>query len=499
MVAPGQELSQIAHSNSELIMLRLTSLARAVSLTPIRLGRKTTAASLGQTASFSRQRRRGGAAAPPTLDDDDDDDDDYLEEDWGDDDDDDDDDGEDFDFDDDEDFGGMEDWMGEVNDFAAQPKRANGVEEHVKQKVSVRRAKHSKRRFVDRIRIKATGGHGGNGCSSFFSESAMRKRPNGGHGGAGGNVIITADSRIQNLANATHHFKGGSGLNGMPNDAAGRRGKDCIVKVPCGTIVKRVERYERDLESGEVEIVDRMAPVCDLDHDGATFMAATGGKPGLGNRILAGKTTNYGRLRKHMPDGKGTGSPGTSQYYELELKTIADVGLVGYPNAGKSTLLSRLSRATPEIAPYPFTTLHPFVGIVEFPDTYRLSVADIPGLIEGAHRNVGLGHDFLRHIERTKVLLYVLDTAGTEGRDPLRDLEHLQRELELYAPNITTRPSLIAANKMDERGAEKNLLRLRQATDLPVLPISAKHKVDIEEVARSLRWMIENYSKLSNQ
>ncbi|GLD91593.1 hypothetical protein PINS_up000126 [Pythium insidiosum] len=208
-------------------MLRLTSLARAVSLTPLRLGRKTTAATIGQTASFSRQRRRGGAAVPPAdnddADDDDDDDDDYLEEDWGDDGDDDDDD-DDFDFDDDD----LDDWMGEetMGGLPGKLKRgASGVEEHVKQKVSVRRAKHSKRRFVDRIRIKATGGHGGNGCSSFFSESAMRKRPNGGHGGAGGNVIITADSRIQNLANATHHFKGGSGQNGM-RTLSDERGSD---------------------------------------------------------------------------------------------------------------------------------------------------------------------------------------------------------------------------------------------------------------------------------
>ncbi|TMW60555.1 hypothetical protein Poli38472_000597 [Pythium oligandrum] len=479
-------------------MLRLNCLARAVSFTPLRMGRKRngllrpSTAGSGQSASFSV--RGGKKDDDDDEDDDDDDDDEYMEEDWDDDDD-------DLDFDeDDEDLDVMDEWMDEVNGvgaegFAAQTKRK--VEEHVKQKVSVRRAKHSKRRFVDRIRIKATGGHGGNGCASFFSESALRRRPNGGHGGAGGNVIIQADHRIQNLANATHHFKGGSGLNGMPNDAAGRRGKDCIVKVPCGTIIKRVDRYERDLDDGDFEIVDRMHPVCDLDQHGTTFMAATGGKPGLGNRILAGKTTNFGRLRKYMPEGKGTGHPGTSQYYELELKTIADVGLVGYPNAGKSTLLSRLSRATPEIAPYPFTTLHPFVGIVDFPDTYRLSVADIPGLIEGAHRNVGLGHDFLRHIERTKILLYVLDTPGTEGRDPLRDFEHLQRELELYAPNITTRPSLIAANKMDERGAEKNLMRLRGATDLPILPISAKHKVDIDSIARTLRWMLENYTKLT--
>ncbi|TDH64852.1 hypothetical protein CCR75_001695 [Bremia lactucae] len=375
--------------------------------------------------------------------------------------------------------------------------------EHVKQKVRVQRAKHSKRRFVDRIRVKATGGHGGNGCASFFSESATRKRPNGGHGGAGGDVVIEASAQMQNLANATHHFKGGSGTNGMPNDAAGRRGKHCFLKVPCGTLVKRVERYEREHESGEFEIVDKMEIVADLDKPGTTFLAASGGKPGLGNRILAGKTTMFGQLRKHMPENKTTGLPGTSQYYELELKTIADVGLVGYPNAGKSTLLSVLSCATPEIAPYPFTTLHPYVGIVEFPDTYRLSVADIPGLIDGAHRNVGLGHDFLRHIERTKILLYVLDTAGSEGRDPLEDFAHLRHELELYAPGISSRPSLIVANKMDEQGAEDNFHKLCQSTDLAVLPIrfhcflSALHKVDIDSVARTLRWMIESYSKLT--
>lgn len=309
--------------------------------------------------------------------------------------------------------------------------------------------------------------------------------------------MIEASDKMQNLGNATHHFKGGAGTNGMPNDSAGRRGKHCHVKVPCGTLVKRVERYERELDNGEWEIVDRMEVVADLDKPGASFLAAKGGKPGLGNRILAGKTTKFGSLRKFMPENKTTGSPGSSQYYELELKTIADVGLVGYPNAGKSTLLSVLSRATPEIAPYPFTTLHPYVGIVEFPDTYRLSVADIPGLIDGAHRNVGLGHDFLRHIERTKILMYVLDTAGSEGRDPMEDFTHLQRELELYAPGISSRPSLIIANKMDEEGAEDNFHRLRKSTDLAVLPVSALHKVDIDTVARTLRWMIESYSKLT--
>ncbi|KAF0719577.1 hypothetical protein AaE_010443, partial [Aphanomyces astaci] len=169
-----------------------------------------------------------------------------------------------------------------------------------------------------------------------------------------------------------------------------------------------------------------------------------------------------------------------------------------YPNAGKSTLLRALSKATPEVAPYPFTTLHPNVGVVEFPDTYRYSVADLPGLIEGAHRNVGLGHSFLRHIERTKVLLYVLDTAGSEGRDPVDDFHHLQNELELYAPNITSRPSLIAANKMDAPGADVNIGRLKKVTGLPIVPLSALHKVDIKILASSVRWMIENYKSIED-
>ncbi|KAG1703113.1 hypothetical protein DVH05_008025 [Phytophthora capsici] len=445
-------------------MLRVSSLLRGLTSAPVR---RRTILNRFALRTFSSQDGE-----------DDDEDDEELELDW--------DDLEDLD----------EAWELNVEGDVASSGRRK-VEEHVKRKVSVRRAQHSKRRFVDRIRVKATGGHGGNGCASFFSESATRKRPNGGHGGAGGDVVIEASDKMQNLGNATHHFKGGAGTNGMPNDSAGRRGKHCHVKVPCGTLVKRVERYERELDNGEWEIVDRMEVVADLDKPGASFLAAKGGKPGLGNRILAGKTTKFGSLRKFMPENKTTGSPGSSQYYELELKTIADVGLVGYPNAGKSTLLSVLSRATPEIAPYPFTTLHPYVGIVEFPDTYRLSVADIPGLIDGAHRNVGLGHDFLRHIERTKILMYVLDTAGSEGRDPMEDFTHLQRELELYAPGISSRPSLIIANKMDEEGAEDNFHRLRKSTDLAVLPVSALHKVDIDTVARTLRWMIESYSKLT--
>ncbi|KAG9415353.1 Mitochondrial ribosome-associated GTPase 2 [Aphanomyces cochlioides] len=450
--------------------------------------------------SFARKSRREEPEDIDEFDDDVfpggnfDDDEDFDDEDFDDEDFDD----EDFDMDDMMEFEGMEGFE-DMSAFHAGHSFGDNakVKEQVKKKVSIRRAKHSKRKFIDRIRIRVKGGHGGNGCTSFVTEGPGQKRPNGGHGGAGGDVIIRVDPRLQNLYKPTHHFNGEDGWNGMPNDRAGRRGKNVIVTVPPGTIVKQVERVERwNDELEDFEIVDRLEPIVDLDKPDATFLAAKGGKPGLGSRILTGKTTKYGGLRKTMPEGRSLGVPGTSDYLELELKTIADVGLVGYPNAGKSTLLRTLSKATPEVAPYPFTTLHPNVGIVEFPDTFRYSVADLPGLIEGAHRNVGLGHSFLRHIERTKILLYVLDTAGTEGRDPVDDFYHLQNELELYAPNITSRPSLIAANKMDAPGADVNLGRLKKATQLPLVPLSALHKVDIKILASSIRWMIENYKAI---
>ena len=231
--------------------------------------------------------------------------------------------------------------------------------------------------------------------------------------------------------------------------------------------------------------------IADLDTPGSEIRLSEGGKPGLGSCILSGRTTKYGRLQKKMPEGKSYGQAGTNSYYQLELKTIADVGLVGYPNAGKSTLLRSMSKAEPEVAPYPFTTLHPFVGVVEFPDHFTYRVADLPGLIDGAHKNVGLGHDFLKHVERTEVLCYVLDASSQDGRSPVDDLRHLQRELELYAPQITTRPSLVVANKMDVYAAESGVLEaLRAATDMTVIPISALHCVDIGTVVKSLRWML---------
>jgi GTP-binding protein len=394
------------------------------------------------------------------------------------------------------------------------------------------RFKTRKYSFVDRIRVRGKGGTGGRGCVSQESLGPNRMIPNGGHGGEGGNVIIQADKRVQSLSFPTHHFNGEHGKNGKSNQKHGRKGKDMILRVPCGTVVKEVIR-ESDMEDdwdgtfqaytdvaaeyaskSDSIVNDSVYTVADLDNDGAVFVAAKGGKNGMGNCVLRGKAL------RTMPVHKINGHIGEEVFLELELKTIAQVGLVGYPNAGKSTFLSAVSKAQPTIASYAFTTLHPSVGHVEFKDTFRMTIADIPGLIDGAHKNVGLGHSFLRHIERTKVLLYLLDGVGTEGRDPWTDLEHLQRELELYCPNLTSRPSLVLANKMDlgaaegresdgwgadgERSSEEGdaeekrlldfqtaLTILRHKTSVPVLPISAKNQLGLDAALQALRFLVE--------
>lgn len=323
-------------------------------------------------------------------------------------------------------------------------------------------------KFVDRIGIAVSGGKGGKGCISFEAVHKGRgaggaiKRPSGGHGGQGGDVIFVADPMVQSLEMDRHHFHGRDGESGDSNNKRGARGKHTVIRVPCGTVVKEVRRVGMGPSAKQYEPVE----VCDLDEPMSYYTAATGGKPGLGNSIQAG------RARK-ASSASGTfrspGHQGEQRFYQLELKTIADVGLVGYPNAGKSTLLGGLSRAKPKVAAYPFTTLHPTVGRVEFTDAASVTVADLPGLIEGAHANKGLGHEFLRHIERTKVLLYVLDGLGGErpeqddddqGKRPNEDgsiveetpaqvLRKLKEELELYSPGLSRRPSLIWLNKAD--------------------------------------------------
>ena len=241
--------------------------------------------------------------------------------------------------------------------------------------------------------------------------------------------------------------------------------------VPVGTIIK--------------DIQDDLKVLCDLDKPGMRFVAARGGNGGRGNIHFASSTNR-------VPREWEPGTPGEIKNLELELKTIADIGLVGYPNAGKSTLLSALSAAKPKVAPYPFTTLRPIVGTIEFPDFYRISIADIPGLIEGAHENVGLGHDFLRHIERTKVLAYVLDMAGYDGRDPYDDFIALKEELELYLKGLSLRPSIVLANKMDIPEAEEFLKEFKEKVyDVQIIPISAANSENLEEVLSLFRTKVE--------
>ncbi len=311
--------------------------------------------------------------------------------------------------------------------------------------------------FVDRAKITVKGGDGGNGCCSFRREKFVPKGgPDGGNGGAGGNVILEAVLNRQSLADLLYdrHYTADRGPHGKGKDLHGRRADDIIVPVPIGTIVT-------DAETGEF--------LGDMNEEGQQLIVANGGRGGRGNACFATSTNR-------APRRCDPGEPGEERNLFLELKTIAEVGLVGFPNAGKSTLLRALSKARPKVAPYPFTTLHPIVGVVELDNYERITVADIPGLIDGAHANVGLGHAFLKHIERTKVLLFVLDTAGVDGRTPYEDFRSLQRELELYMRGLSKRPAIIAANKMDLPESAENfeLLKEELSSDtIEVVAISA--------------------------
>ena len=328
--------------------------------------------------------------------------------------------------------------------------------------------------FVDKATITVKGGDGGNGCCSFHREKFIpRGGPDGGDGGGGGNVILEAAESEQSLA-ALIYNRRYAARNGPPGKGAnmhGRKAPDVILKVPVGTVVT-------DSRTGEA--------VADMDVSGKQVIVARGGRGGRGNPRFATSTNR-------APREWEPGEPGEERELFLELKTIADVGLVGYPNAGKSTLIRALSAARPKVAPYPFTTLHPVVGVIEYPDYGRLTVADIPGLIDGAHDNVGLGHSFLRHIERTVVLAFVLDMAGCDGRVPWEDLRHLRDELELYMKGLSKRPALIVANKMDLPGSEKNLelLRAELASEvIDIIPVKAAEG-ELGDLKAKLREMVE--------
>jgi GTP-binding protein len=387
--------------------------------------------------------------------------------------------------------------------------------------------------FIDQIKIHARAGHGGKGAVAFHREAYIPKGgPSGGNGGRGGCVILQADHDLNNLIAQFYQPKliaqdgkhgGGKGMDGLA-------GKDLIIKVPCGTLVWKLptapgsessEDEDGDEEDGpklhtsvgqrgiirhsgsgaamEVDLSaegeddkgtsrhdsDKGELVADLTQHGQQFLLCKGGRGGLGNR-------NFATSVRQTPRFAQPGESGGEGEYLFELRILAEVGLVGYPNAGKSTLLTAVSRARPKIAPYPFTTLHPQIGILEYPDFHRLTICDVPGLIEGAHENVGLGHAFLRHIQRCKILVLLLDMAGTDAREPWDDYKKLLTELELYDPALVQKPRLVVANKMDEPAAEENLKKFkRRIRKTPVLPISAAFDEGVEKFKTLIREAVD--------
>ncbi|OGX29485.1 MAG: hypothetical protein A3F87_04490 [Omnitrophica WOR_2 bacterium RIFCSPLOWO2_12_FULL_51_24] len=301
--------------------------------------------------------------------------------------------------------------------------------------------------FVDTAKIEVKAGHGGDGCSSLYKDRYSRYPvTNGGPGGNGGNVVIRANENIHTLLDFQYrrHFKAHKGENGSSNNKNGKTGEDCVIEVPVGTIVK-------DFDKGHI--------LRDLTASGESFIVAKGGLGGRGNA-------------SKKPATKG--EPGEEKILQLELKLIADCGLLGFPNAGKSSLISFISKAKPKIAAYPFTTKEPVLGIVEYDPDRHFKIADIPGLIEGAHEGKGLGHKFLRHIDRTKLLIHIIDMAGVDGRDPVEDYKILNNELKQYGGHVEKKPQVLVANKMDLPEAEANLKRFKEKTKRDIIPISAK-------------------------
>ncbi len=366
--------------------------------------------------------------------------------------------------------------------------------------------------FVDHIQVHAEAGKGGRGCVAFRRETFVPKGgPSGGNGGKGGSVVLKVDPNVDNLTDFYYNpkLRAKRGEHGQGKNCYGKAAPDAVFRVPVGTIVWRVpidepapmgdsarsDRAYVDFSTlSDVEAATFDGPkrervafdptqfemVADLTEPGTEFVLCKGGDGGRGNTTFKSSTN---RVPMEYTDGDD-GEVGT---FYLELRKIADAGLVGYPNAGKSTLLTGISNAHPKIAPYPFTTLTPHVGIVEVGDYRRVTVADIPGLIEGAHANVGLGHDFLRHIVRCKLLLFVLDMAGSEGREPLADLQTLRKELDLYDPTLSERPWLIIANKMDLEGAKERLKQIKtRFRKIEIIPMSAGSGEGIEVLKRRL-------------
>lgn len=381
--------------------------------------------------------------------------------------------------------------------------------------------------FVDKVKIHVRAGDGGNGSVSFRREKYIdRGGPDGGDGGDGGDIVLVADKDTGDLSDYYYHPRlvAKNGEHGGGKNCAGRGARDVIAKVPIGTQVYRLTRPVREQKPtsyrpaaaeetlikttamlglpyregrakralnavaaldkrgyNEAPATNERELIADLVEDGQRFILAGGGRGGRGNYRFKSSTHQAPREFEY-------GEPGEQLDVELELKTLADVGLVGFPNAGKSTLISKITHAHPKIAPYPFTTLAPNVGIITYDDDNftRIRVADIPGLIEGAHAGKGLGHDFLRHIERCALLLVLLDMAGVDGRKPWDDYRQLLAELKLYNPAILRKQRLIVANKMDLPAAKKNLTAFKRKHRPRVLEISAREATGVEKLKLEL-------------
>lgn len=332
--------------------------------------------------------------------------------------------------------------------------------------------------FVDQVKIKVKSGRGGDGCVSFRREKYVPNGgPDGGDGGRGGNVIFKVDSNMNTLYDfrGRKMFKAESGQPGRGSKCFGKDGQDLIIKVPKGTIIK-------EADSGKI--------IKDMSADDETYVMLNGGKGGKGNQ-------HYATPTMQIPKYAQPGQEAKELEIELELKSIADVGLVGFPNVGKSTFLSVVSNAKPKIANYHFTTLNPNLGVVNINED-GFVIADIPGLIEGAHEGIGLGHEFLKHVERTKVLLHVVDAAGVEGRDPINDIRQMQHELGAFNPELLKKPQVIAANKIDALYDTDALTLLKEEFEpegIKVFPISAVAKTGTKELLYHLDSILKEMPK----
>ena len=327
------------------------------------------------------------------------------------------------------------------------------------------------RTFIDRVEVRVRSGKGGDGVATFRREALVSEGgPDGGDGGRGGDVVLKGSIHVNSLIALFFdpHLYAENGVNGGNRRCFGRRGKDLVVPVPLGTIVT-------DADTGLL--------VADITEAGQTVVVAKGGPGGFGN-------CHFKSSVNQVPTEHTLGGEPEERKLVLEIKTIADAGLLGFPNAGKSSILSMVSSATPKIASYPFTTLNPIVGQIEYRDFAQVTMADVPGIIEGAARGVGLGIDFLRHLERARVLVYVIDMAGTDNREPWKDYEILSKEISEYNQELAERPSLVVANKMDEEAAVENLPRFVKETGVTPIQVNCVDGTGLDVLKEELRKIV---------